>query len=339
MRMISAWPRNQQARKIGSSLIELRKLLTRFLLPVQSDRWLTILRVGLGLQVIAWTLSLFNDWKYLFSTTGSGLITRDLAEGLVARESPFAPRLGLLVELGTRFGLREDTILAAIWICLLCAGCGLLLGFASRLSAVICWFLHLSAVKSGGFITYGVDSFMTIGLFYLMISPLPDRLSLDGWLRRGRLRPSPLIGFFRRVLQLHLSIIYFFSGLAKCLGSGWWDGSNIWRALTRPPFNIIPPEILARWSYVLPILGILICTVETAYPLFIWLRRTRFIWLGLVIAMHLAIGITMGMYLFALVMIVLNLAAFGPGVFTLARTSEQSGAYGITATAAMATRR
>jgi hypothetical protein len=31
--------------------------------------------------------------------------------------------------------------------------------------------------------------------------------------------------------------------------------------------------------------------------------------------MHLVIGVTMGMYLFSLVMIVLNAAAFGPGLF------------------------
>jgi hypothetical protein len=30
--------------------------------------------------------------------------------------------------------------------------------------------------------------------------------------------------------------------------------------------------------------------------------------------MHLAIGLTMGMYLFAFIMIVLNIAAFGPGL-------------------------
>jgi len=30
------------------------------------------------------------------------------------------------------------------------------------------------------------------------------------------------------------------------------------------------------------------------------------------VGMHIAIGLTMGMYLFALIMIVLNLAAFGP---------------------------
>lgn len=293
----------------------MKEPLAKFLFPVQSDRWLTFFRVGLGLQIIVWTLSLTNDWIFLFSTTGSGLVTRDLAERLVVFESPLVPRLGPLVNLGACFGLREDTVLSSVWICLLAAGCSLSLGFASRICAVLCWLLHLSAVKSGGFISYGVDNFMTIGLFYLMLSPLPDRLSLDAWLRKGRLRSSALAGFFRRVLQLHLSIIYFFSGLAKCLGSGWWDGSNIWRALTRPPFNVIAPEVLVRWSYLLPILGIMICIIEMAYPVFIWPRRTRFIWLGLVIGMHVGIGVTMGMYLFALIMIVLNIAAFGPGIF------------------------
>jgi hypothetical protein len=31
--------------------------------------------------------------------------------------------------------------------------------------------------------------------------------------------------------------------------------------------------------------------------------------------MHVTIGLTMGLYLFALIMIVLNLAAWGPGLF------------------------
>jgi hypothetical protein len=41
------------------------------------------------------------------------------------------------------------------------------------------------------------------------------------------------------------------------------------------------------------------------------LKRTRRIWLGCILVMHAAIGLMMGLYLFALVMIVMNLAAFG----------------------------
>jgi hypothetical protein len=44
------------------------------------------------------------------------------------------------------------------------------------------------------------------------------------------------------------------------------------------------------------------------------MKKTRFFWLVCILAMHAAIGLTMGMYLFGLVMIVLNLAAFGVGI-------------------------
>ena len=42
------------------------------------------------------------------------------------------------------------------------------------------------------------------------------------------------------------------------------------------------------------------------------MRRTRAFWLAGILLMHLSIGLTMGLYLFGLIMIVLNLAAFGP---------------------------
>jgi hypothetical protein len=288
-----------------------RERLLEFLFPARTDNWLAVLRLGLGLQTTFYSLSLRNDWNYLFAGTGQGSMGRDLAEALLSVESHFAPRLGWLVALGAHVGLGEETVLSAAWICLLAAGCGLVAGLLCRCSAILAWLLHLCAAKSGGFVSYGVDNFMTIGLFYLMLSPLPDRYSLDWRLRKSRPKDPQVLGFWRRVVQLHLCVIYFFSGLTKCLGSGWWDGTNIWRALTRPPFDIVPPEILVRWKYFLPVLGISICLIETGYPVFIWLKKTRMIWLICVLGMHIAIGLTMGMYLFALVMIILNLAAFG----------------------------
>jgi hypothetical protein len=291
-----------------------RERILQFLFPAGSDTWLAVLRLGLGLQVVLYALSLLNDWNYLFAATGSGLVSRNLGDAILSLESPFVPRLGWLIALGAHVGLGEETVLSAAWICLLAAGCGLLAGLFCRCSAILAWFLHLCAAKSGAFVSYGVDNFMTIGLFYLMLSPLPDRYSLDWRLRKSRPKDPQVLGFWRRVLQLHLCVIYFFSGLTKCLGSGWWNGANIWRALTRPPFNIIPPEILVSWKYFLPVLGISICLIETGYPVFIWLKKTRVIWLICVLGMHIAIGLTMGMYLFALIMIILNAAAFGPGV-------------------------
>ena len=292
----------------------LGKRVFEFLFPAETDNWLAVLRLGLGLQVTLYSLSLRNDWNYLLAGTGQGLISRDLAEALLSVESHFVPRLGWLVALGAHVGLPEETILSVGWICLFGAGCSLLLGLFCRVSAILAWFLHLCAAKSGGFVSYGVDNFMTIALFYLMLSPLPDRYSLDWRLRKSQSKDPQLLGFWRRVLQLHLCLIYFFSGLTKCLGRGWWDGSNVWRALIRPPFGVIDPEILVRWKYVFPIAGVFICLLETAYPLFIWRGSTRKTWLICICAMHAGIGLAMGMYLFALIMIILNLAAFGPGL-------------------------
>jgi hypothetical protein len=291
-----------------------RERLLEFLFPAEADHWLAVLRVGLGFQVVFYSLSLRNDWNYLLSGTASGLVTRNVAEGLLSLESRFVPRLGWLVGLGAHVGLHAESVVSIAWICLLVAGCGLLVGLACRCSAVVAWFLHLCAAKSGGFVSYGVDNFMTIGLFYLMLSPLPDRYAFDWRLREVRPKNPQLLGFWRRVLQLHLCIIYFFSGLAKCLGSGWWDGSSVWRALIRPPFNTIDPEILVRWRYLFPVAGIFVCLLEIGYPFFIWNSKTRKIWLICICGMHVGIGLTMGMYLFAFIMIVLNVAAFGPGL-------------------------
>jgi hypothetical protein len=292
----------------------LRERLFAFLFPAETDNWLTILRLGLGVQTTLYSLSLRNDWNDLLGGAHRGIVTRNLAEALLSLESHLVPTLGWLVTLGGRIGLHEETVLSVAWICLLASGCGLLVGLSCRSSAILAWFLHLCAAKSGEFVSYGVDNFMTIGLFYLVLSPLPDRYSFD-W-RRRELRPKnpQLLGFWRRVLQLHLCLIYFFSGLTKCLGSGWWDGSNVWRALIRPPFNVIDPEILVGWKYLFPVAGIFICLLEIGYPAFIWNSKTRKFWLISVCAMHAGIGLAMGMYLFAFIMIILNVAAFGPGL-------------------------
>lgn len=284
----------------------------KFLFPPEGDRWLAVLRIGLGLQLVVYALFLRSDWHYLFASTNKGLVSRELGEAITSFDSPLIPKLGWLVALGRNINISEETVLSIAWACLLCAGCLLLLGLFCRPAAIVAWFLHLCAAESGGLFAYGADNFITTGLFYLMLSPLPDRYALDQSLVKTVSRDPQLLGFWRRVLQVHMCFVYFVGGLAKCLGNGWWNGSNLWRSLTRPPFDLVSPEILVRFKYALPILGISICLIELGYPFFIWIKKTRLFWLVCILAMHAAIGLAMGMYLFALVMIVLNLAAFGP---------------------------
>lgn len=286
-----------------------------FLFPPDSGRWINVLRVGLGLQVSLYAWSLRHDWLYLFGTAKRGLVNRALAEAVLAGESLFTPRLGWLIAAGRLVGLTEAPVLWLSWLTLLVAGLFLLSGVCFRPAAIAAWFLYLSSAKSGTLFAYGVDNFTVIGLFYLMIAPGPHRMIFR--LRRSRrAAASPeRYGFHRRILQLHLCVIYLFGGLSKCLGPEWWNGNSIWRALTRPPFDVISPDLLIHFQAFFPLLGILVLLLETGYPVFIWIRRTRPLWLISILLMHLLIGLTMGLYLFAMIMITLNLAAFGTELF------------------------
>jgi hypothetical protein len=290
----------------------LRDALGRFLLAPQSTIWLAVLRIGLGLQVLFYAISLRPDWIELLARENQGLIRRDLTEAMLSAESPFIPRAGWIVETGQRLHLSEQTVLWLLWGTISLAAVLLILGLFCRTTSIVTWILFVCTAKSTQLLSYGVDNFTIIGLFYLAISPLPDAWSIDARWRGRLLRSTSLQGLHRRVLQLHICIIYFFSGVAKCAGPDWWNGTSLWRALTRAPFDVVPPDILIRLGFLLPVLGIVVCVMEVTYPVLIWPRKTRLIWFLGVLGLHAGIGLTMGMSLFAWIMIVLNMAAFGP---------------------------
>ena len=56
---------------------------------------------------------------------------------------------------------------------------------------------------------------MTTALFYLMLSPLPDRYSFDHWVAKTKPKNPQALGFWRRVLQVHLCFVYFIGGAGK----------------------------------------------------------------------------------------------------------------------------
>jgi hypothetical protein len=309
----------------GAAAARPREKFLSFFFPPESDHWISVLRIGLGLQVALYTTAARWDWLQLFGSSGDRLVNRGLAEAIVDLSSPLIPRLGWLIAIGEWVGLSEEAVLWSAWTLLLVgAGC-LIVGLFSRAAAVLTWFLHLCAVKSADFLTYGMDNFTTIGLFYLMLSPLPDRSSLDHLWRKRTTSAPHLLGFFRRALQLHVCIIYLFAGLTKALGPEWWDGTSIWRALTAPPYNVLAPEVLVNWRFLLPFLSSSVCLLELSYPVFVWLETTRRWWVAAICAMHVIIGLTMGLYLFSLIMLILNLAAFGVPTRWRTRQSKRGG--------------
>jgi hypothetical protein len=176
---------------------ELQARISRFFAAPATDEWLAVLRSGLGLQVVLYCVSLRNSWGQLFAPTGAGLLSRQLAEAIASTESSLIPRLGWAVKGMSHLGISDSTALLVTWCVLLIAGVLLTLGLYTRAAAIVAWLLHVAAATSGGLLSYGVDNFMTIGLFYIALGPLPDRYALDARFR-GHAAPDALrLGFWR----------------------------------------------------------------------------------------------------------------------------------------------
>src|SRR5262249_14547613 len=105
-RTISVFRTRLPKRTIGKPVQHVKTRLLEFLFPAETDSWLTLLRVGLGLQVTLYSLSLRHDWDYLFSGTG-----RKVAEALLSLESHLIPRLGWFVPVAAQVGLQENKLL------------------------------------------------------------------------------------------------------------------------------------------------------------------------------------------------------------------------------------
>src|SRR5438874_357222 len=93
-----------------------RRQLNAFLFSPDSGEWLSILRIGLGLEIVLCSWSLRADWGRMFARGSTGFLNREFSEAILSIQNPFVPRLGWLVAIGERLGLSEQTMLGTAWL-------------------------------------------------------------------------------------------------------------------------------------------------------------------------------------------------------------------------------
>ena len=121
-----------------------------------------------------------------------------------------------------------------------------------------------------------------------------------------------------RLIQCHLVAIYAMSGLSKFRGDAWWTGQAAWGTLAAGEFRLFDLTWLAAYPLLIQAMTHAALLIETAYPVLIWVRPLRPWWIAAAAAMHLGIGLTLGLVEFSLAMIVGNLAfASGPWLRSL----------------------
>lgn len=283
-----------------------RRWLKEFVAAPSSPQPLAIFRIGVALVLLAKAASLSGSILELFGQRG--LIQWAISD---TRTSPWLPRFSALAEVSRGLGLSEDHCVQGVYLLYMLGLAGLLLGWRTRLSALAAWFAHVTLLNSANMVTYGVESFGHISLFYCMVLPVGSALSLDRRAGRASDAPSAMATLSLRVLQLHLCAVYLASGVDKAVGQQWQSGEALWRALMQPQYGQFDFSWLASvpWLTKLATWGTLV--IEIGYALLIWPRQTRALWVLATLGLHLGIALFMGLWTFSAIMSTMTFAAFG----------------------------
>jgi hypothetical protein len=211
-------------------------------------------------------------------------------------------------------GIGADTSVAILLLAHVLAATALLAGFRTRPAAIATWLTYLPLKNTGILFTYGLGSLLLIGLFYCMLMPVGRAWSMDRLAGREPRGDAEWVPFSIVVLRLHLCIVYAAAGLSKALGEQWWTGDAVWRALSLPQFQQFDPAPLLAFTPLLQAVAIASVLVQLTYPVLVW-TRLRALAVFFTELLHLGIAVSLGLWLFSLVMIVFNAGAFGESLW------------------------
>lgn len=282
---------------------------------------LLFFRTGLSLICFGKFFALYSNYLNFYGQYG-------LIQWTISKLSNynFLPHLGDLAILGNHYlHLSADSSTQLILQLFFCSCLFLFLGLFTRITTVICFILHLTLINTGNGIIYGVDVFTQLSLFYALFFPLNSAWSLDVLIGISKLKEkSVAAGISIRVIQIQLCIVYFSTGIEKCFGRQWLNGEAIWRTLMMPIFKNYNFYWISGFPYIPYLLGITVLIIELGYAFMMWKKGIRVIWLFLIVSLHFNIGLLMGMWYFALIMIFLSLFAFGDDVISDIRSYRRS---------------
>lgn len=222
----------------------------------------------------------------------------------------------------TPFWLAEST--GTLWLLhgfTLAVCVALMVGFQTRVASVCAWFMTISYAHRLPTALYGLDQINGFLSMYLMFGDSGARYSIDALLKKRRYADSAVLSNVRpgvgtniaiRLIQVHLCVLYFFSGISKLQGETWWDGSALWGAIANLEYQTIDLTWMVNYPRVINLLTHVTIVWEILYCATIWNRYTRPVTLLMAVPVHLGIALSFGMITFGTIMLVANGAFVSP---------------------------
>lgn len=240
---------------------------------------LAVVRVAYGLLLLTWALMLASDLSSFFSTSG------------ILPEGPGIPWAWSPVDT-----IASDTFTVALfWLLVVAAAC-LVLGFHSRLAAVLALVVMISLHRRNPWVFQAGDMALRVFSFYFIFAPAGAALSIDRWRRcRATFWEFPQRSLWAlRLIQVQLSVIYLSSVWTKVRGTTWNDGTAVSYALrTGELVRLELPAQITESVVVSNLATYGTLALELGLAVLIWNRRAR-PWVLLAgVAFHLLIEITM----------------------------------------------
>ncbi len=190
-----------------------------------------------------------------------------------------------------------------------------MIGFATRVTSVLALAAAISYANRVPAALFGLDQINIMLTLYLAIGPSGATFSVDRWIktRRGRPAPSPSISanLALRLVQFHMCVIYFFAGISKLQGPSWWSGEAMWLAFANREYQTLDMTWLAWHPWLVNLMTLITLCWEISFCVLIWKPLFRPIMLIGAVALHAGIGVCLGMWTFALIMLV-GCASFLP---------------------------
>lgn len=193
----------------------------------------------------------------------------------------------------------DNRIVLALYIVLLLAALSLMVGFKSRLSALILFICLASFHHRNLLIFHSGDTLMRVCLLLILFGPIDKMYSLDSY----RKEPALASPWVQNLLRFQIAIVYAHSFFAKMEGSTWWDGTAIYYALHMEDFYRFPVPYLfdniitiklATWSTL---------AIELSLWTLVWIRSLRYYVLAAGVILHLGIDWSMNLPFFEDLMI------------------------------------
>lgn len=276
----------------------LRIYCKKIITGTDNHQYLPFFRIAIGCIALADIITLASDFKLFFSEN-STIIPQELTY-------LFSEYFNYLDPIYTLF--RENNNLSIFYPLVfwfyITSLVALIVGFRSRLFALLALVLQLTIFKSFALFNFGYDHFLTMSLFYCFIIPVGKFYSLDNKIFRKK--DGLKYNFnYQNMLRIHLAIVYLFAGLAKIISLTWWNGEAIWRSISS-----IYNDLFMIHPLILSLAGIITLVLEVGYPFLILNKKTQKAVLIGVVSMHLGIAFLLQLPLFAGIMIVWNITAY-----------------------------